>query len=50
VRVIRPESLLNFFSRDDFTRTLEEKSQGLKRLILQLQSHAMLSQLSRSGI
>src|SRR5712692_7873593 len=46
----RPELLLEFFSRDDLTRMLQQQRQDVKRLVLKLDLQAVLAQLARTQI
>jgi hypothetical protein len=48
--IARPQAFLQFFPRDDLTRTLNQRRQGLKGLLLQLYFDAALTQLAGSQI
>jgi hypothetical protein len=41
-----PKPLLEFFPRHDFARALDQRHQGLKRLLLQLDPYALFAQFS----
>src|SRR5437762_1952195 len=47
VGVPRPQPLLNIFPGDDLTRAFNKHAENLKRLLLQLESDAVLSKFSR---
>jgi hypothetical protein len=45
-----PQLLLQFFPGDDVPLSLQQKTQHLKRLLLESDSHSMLPQLTGSNI